>query len=341
MTATAGDSPVPLSLIAVAAAARIAAAQGDGALCDSISRVIRSAADQRADTDPGVAAFLRAARAPDSDAILPFDGDPFTIDMTAISIPQVAGEPGIRLFSRLSRAELGYFRCERANSDYVDRTSQWRHASYLLDMPDLGVPADWLDAYAALAAAPASLTFPPDAADRLQTSLPETESTRWRKGTTRVKLSLLRRSRDGEVSQRGLGGVTLEKPTEESLAANLTFMLSSEQQIELHAATFDGSWIHIGDDTRGILAPTPSLEPDVQAGPCRVMLPHIGMSDIPGLRVQVPIPLDLATTLVQRFFWVAPASPSAWLSMLTAPSPAHTMNSRDKTLIQTRRRQAR
>jgi hypothetical protein len=288
-----------------------------------------------------VAAFLRAARAPDRDAILPFDGDPFTIDMTAVSIPNVDDEPGIRLFSRLSRTELGYFKCERGSSNYIDRSSQRHRKFNQLDMPDLGVPADWLDAYADLAAAPASLTFPPDAADRLQTSLPETESTRWRKGTTRVKLSLLRRSEDGEVSQRGLGGVTLEKQTEESFGANLTFMLSSEQQIELHAATFDSSWIHIGDDTRGILAPTPSLEPDVQAGPCRVMLPHISMSDIPGLKVLIPIPLDLATTLVQRFFWVAPASPSAWLSMLTAPSPTHTMNSRDKALIHTRRRQAR
>jgi len=326
MTGTAADAPVPLSLIAVAAAARIAAAQGDGALCDSISRMIRTAADQRADTDPSVAAFLRAARAPDRDAILPFDGDPITIDMTAISTPRVVGEPGIRLFSRLSYTELGYFRCGRANSDYVDRSSQRQYESFLLDMPDLGVPADWLDAYAALAAAPASLTFPPDAADRLQTSLPDTESTRWRKGTTRLTLSLLRRSGDGQVSQRALGSVALEKPTKQAPAASLTFVLSSEQQIELHAATFDSSWIHIGDNTRGILAPTPSLEPDAQASPCRVMLPHIGMSDIPGLRVQIPIPLDLATTLVQRFLWVAPPSASAWLSMLTAHSPVQRMN---------------
>lgn len=319
MTASAdANSPtVTLPLIALVAAARIASAQEDRGLSADIAMALRSAAEAKAAQHAGVAAFLRAARTPDPRTILPFDADPLTIDVTALSMPLSTRETGVRLYSRLSQIELGYFACDHAGCRYVDRGSQPAHLAGMPEMAELGLPQDWLAAYARLSDEPPEMMFPPDAADRLQVRLPAAEVKRWRSGA-QGEIRLLQHSSGGGRPARDLGRIQIDPSARDD--GMLSIRLGGEQQLEIHAAAFDQRWLGIAAGDCALIAQIPGLDPDAPGSPCRVRLPHITENGPPGLGVHVPTPAALAALLVQRFCWVGPPVISDWHAMLTQPA---------------------
>lgn len=317
MTADAAPPTVRLPLIALVAAARIASAREDHGLSADIAQALSSAAEAKAAQHAGVAAFFRAVRTPDPKMILPFDADPLTIDVTALSMPLSKREGGVRLYSRLSHIELGYFACDHADCRYVDRGPQPAHFARAPEISPLGLPEDWLAAYARLANQLPELMFPPDAADRLQVRLPVAEVKRWRSGA-QGGIRLLQHSSRGGQPARDLGRIRIDRSAQDD--GILSIRLGGEQQLELHAAAFEGRWIGIAAGDCALIAQIPGLDPDAPGSPCRVRLPHITDTGPPGLDVYVSTPAALAALLVQRFCWLGPSVVSDWHAMLTQPS---------------------
>jgi hypothetical protein len=307
---------VPLQLAALVAAARAAELDGHKDLYQAAASAVRAAAAREANKRSIVGTFLQLAQSGMPHAILPFTADPLTTDVAALEYPRPSGTPLV-IYSTASRIDLGYFLCADDDVTYVDRASMTGAGKSALELADLGVPPGWLTELRGMQPHPVTASFSPDAGDALQIVMPTSEAARWRKARTR--LTLLKLGPDGAFSRRAIGNLPVPGRTGGESRSTLSLKLSSEQQIELHAASFDGWWMHIAGDPRlDLLAPVPSLEPDDPASPCRIALPMSDQPGLPGVHTTIPTDRTLAHELVARYRWVAPSDVRDWLTMATS-----------------------
>lgn len=311
---------VPLRLAALVAAARAAELDGHMHLYLAAAATVHAAALREAEKRSIVGTFLQLAQSGMPDAILPFTADPITTDVAALEYPSSSGSP-LAVYSTASRIDLGYFLCAHNGVTYVDRASMTVPGKPPLEIADLGVPPGWLAELRRMQPHPVTVAFSPDAGDALHIVMPTAEAARWRKARTR--LTLLKLGPDGALSRRAVGNLPVPVRTGNQSRSTLALKLSSEQQIELHAASFDGWWMHVAGDVRlDLLAPVPSLEPDDPASPCRVALPMSDHPGLPGVHTMIPTEKSLAHELVARYTWVAPSDVRDWLAM-AAPQSAN------------------
>ena len=320
------DAPVRLRLAALVAAARAATLEGRHELAAGIADAVQVAAQQSARKRDIVANFLRLAKSGMPGAVLPFAADPLTTDLVAIEYPGTSSETMV-LYSSASRIDLGYFHCAHKALQYVDRASVSIAAKSPLRVPDSGISPEWFDALLAMQAEPIQLSFSPDAGDALHIEMPAAEATRWSKARTR--LTLLRSAGGGSVKKRPIGNLPVPKRIDRGDRSTLVLQLSSEQQIDLHAASFDGWWVHVGDSPRlELIGPVPSLDPQAEGCACRVHLPMRDFTGLLGVSKNIETDRALARELVARYCWVAPDDDlSTWLAMVApgeeASGPQH------------------
>lgn len=303
---------VSLQLAPLVACARIA--ETEISLVEAIATAVSDAAKQRAMQRPMLARLLSLAYSGMPDAVLPFTADSLTINFAALQDPGY-GCGDLVLYSRGSRLDLGYFRWNRDDLQYVDRDSMhFSDAAYKV-IPDLAVPDDWLANLQKLQAVPPEASFSADAGDAIHIQMPSIEALRWHK--SRTTLSILKFEKHQGVLRRTFGVLPAADHRVTSTGSEVVFRLSSEQQIELHAASFDDWWIHIdGGKNMEMLCPIPSLEAKHEPRRCRIALPWSEHPDLLGSSVPVSTPEPLAVELVKRFYWVAPMDPCDWLKML-------------------------
>lgn len=323
-----GEAPHALRLTALVAAARVAAMQGRAALAAEVAGVLAQAAQEVASRRAVVQAFRELARQGGGAAtVLPFTADPLTLDFASLAYPQHAREAQLRLHSTSSVTDLGCMVCASDGPWYADSaqaapvgampTPRKEKPRETIDLPDRGLPDDWLDALATSEAAPPQALLAPGAGDTLHFKLTPQEATRWLARRGRVRLMLLKAGSAGRVARRDLGPVAVKD--QGGNARTLVVGLSGAQQIELHAASFDGWWMLLGEDELRALAPVPDLDPQAAPAPCRTDLPLWGRDSLPGSDLWLDVPVALAARLVARYWWVAPLDAPTWLTMLTTP----------------------
>lgn len=318
--AQADDAPHALRLTALVAAARLAAEQGRAELAAAAAQALEQAAQQAADRNVVVRHFVELARRGGDGAILPFTADPLTLACAALMYPRTARAAELRLYSRASVTDLGFMRCTFDGPVYVDRAqpqpgSRAASNQAWVDLPDLAVPEDWLDALRRSEAVPPRALLAPGAGDALHLKLAPHEAPRWLAVRTRLRLTLMKVGTAGRVARRDLGPVAVKG--QGGTGQTLIVGLSEAQQIELHAAFFDGWWMLIGEGELRALAPVPDLDPQAPPVPCRTDLPLCGQASLPGSEHRVAVPAALAARLAAAYWWVAPADSPTWLQMLT------------------------
>jgi hypothetical protein len=308
------DAPVRLKLAAIVAAARAATLEGRHELAAGVAAAVHAVAEQQARNRDIVANFLRLAQGGMPDAVLPFTADPLTTAMVAIEYPASSSDTLV-IFSTASRIDLGYFHCAHKGLQYVDRSSTSIASKSPLRVPDTGISPEWFDALQSMQSEPIRLSFSPEAGDALHIEMPAAEAARWSKARTR--LTLLRPGSDGSVKKRLIGNLPVPKRINQGSRCTLALQLSSEQQIELHAASFDGWWMHVGDSQRlELISQAPSLDPEAEGCACRVHLPMRDFNGLLGAHKTIETDRALAAELVARYRWVAPEDDLiAWLSM--------------------------
>lgn len=311
------NSPVRLRLAGLVAAARAAALEGRHELAAGIARAVDSEAQYSARNREIVANFLRLARSGMPDAVLPFTADPLTTAMVAIEYPSSSSDTLV-VYSSASRIDLGYFHCAHKALQYVDRASVSIASKSPLRVPDSGISLEWFDALQSMQAQPIRLSFSPEAGDALHIEMPAAEATRW--SNARTRLTLLRLSSDGTVKKRQIGNLPVPRQINQAGRSTLVLQLNSEQQIDLHAASFDGWWVHVGDSQRlDLLSPVPSLDPEAEGCVCRVPLPLRDFNGLLGVHKNIETDRSLARELVARYSWMAPEDDvSTWLAMVAA-----------------------
>ena len=256
--------------------------------------------------------------------IVPFTADPLTVDFASLAYPLSSREAPLRLYSTSSVTDLGCMVCASDGPWYADSALTRPDAekparrkdksTESVDLSDLGPPDDWLHALSASEAAPPQVQLAPGSGDTLHFELTPHEATRWLAGRGRMRLVLLKADGAGRVAQRDLGPVTVKGL--DGNGRTLVVGLRDAQQIELHAAFFDGWWMLLGEGDRRALAPVPDLDPQAPPAPCRIDLPLWGRSSLPGSDVWLDVPAELAARLVARHWWVAPMDAATWMSML-------------------------
>lgn len=326
----AADASPTLRLTTLVAAARTAAVQGRSELATSVREVIAQAAQEAADRQAVVREFVELARGGMSEAVLPFTADPLTIDYAALIYPSNSHQAPLRLYSTSSVTDLGHMLCTHAVQDYVDHAGLGTTASHRpggkprrvdpvkeapIDLPDQAVPDDWVQALIRIDSAGAQAQFAPGTGDTLRLMLAPGEASRWAALRTRPRLMLLKVDAAGRLARRDLGTVPVKG--QGGIGHTLIVGLSGSQQIELHAAFFDGWWMLIGEGELRALAPVPDLDPQASPSPCHTDLPMCGLSGLAGHQHWLTVPAALASRLVTTYGWVAPADSSTWLQMLT------------------------
>lgn len=309
------NSPVRLRLAGLVAAARAATLEGRHELAAGITQAVDDEAQYSARNREIVANFLRLARSGMPDAVLPFTADPLTTALVAIEYPSSSSDTLV-VYSSASRIDLGYFHCAHKGLQYVDRASVSIASKSPLRVPDSGISLEWFEALQGMQAEPIRLSFSPEAGDALHIDMPAAEAARW--SSARTRLTLLRVGSDGAVKKRQIGNLPVPKRINQELRSTLVLQLSSEQQIDLHAASFDGWWVHVGDSQRlDLLSPVPSLDPEAEGCVCRVQLPLRDFNGLLGVHKNIETDRALARELVARYSWVAPEDDlSTWLAMV-------------------------
>jgi len=309
------NSPVRLRLAGLVAAARAATLEGRHELAAGIAQAVDDEAQYSARNREIVANFLRLARSGMPDAVLPFTADPLTTALVAIEYPSSSSDTLV-VYSSASRIDLGYFHCAHKGLQYVDRASVSIASKSPLRVPDSGISLEWFEALQGMQAEPIRLSFSPEAGDALHIDMPAAEAARW--SSARTRLTLLRLGSDGAVKKRQIGNLPVPKRINEEVRSTLVLQLSSEQQIDLHAASFDGWWVHVGDSQRlDLLSPVPSLDPEAEGCVCRVQLPLRDFNGLLGVHKNIETDRALARELVARYSWVAPEDDlSTWLAMV-------------------------
>jgi hypothetical protein len=323
--AQADDAPHALRLAALVAAARLAAVQGRAELAAAAAQALEQAAQQAADLNVVVKQFVELARRGGDEAILPFTADPLTLACAALMYPRTARAAELRLYSRASVTDVGFMRCTFDGPVYVDRAppqpgSERAWPQGWVDLPDLAVPEDWLDALHRSEAAPPQALLAPGAGDTIHLNLAPHEVPRWLAVRTRLRLTLLKPGGRSRVARRDLGPVAVKG--QGGTGQTLIVGLSEAQQIELHAAFFDGWWMLIGEGELRALVPVPDLDPQAPPVPCRTDLPLCGQDSLPGSEHWVAVPAELVARLAAAYWWVAPVDSPTWLQMLTTSTGA-------------------
>jgi hypothetical protein len=238
--------------------------------------------------------------------VLPLKVDRLTAAAAVLALCR-APFKSFRLFSSYSLVDVGYLEVTPQSIRYFDLAEHTVGAKGESEFPQLGVPAFWLENLSDENDEVPRAYFPPGGADKLYVKFNEASARVWGARANRVQISILRRGKDGRLRRRSLGQLPIQQPGHGRIAIKLT----GEQQLEVHAAHFEGARLSLFDSSRVAVFTVPSLDPDAPATPCRTTLPEFGGWSLPMGDIRLPVPQDLATRLARQHWWVSPPTEEA------------------------------
>ena len=302
---------VSIRLSSLVAVARLAQANDELDLYTLIKSCISHEFSILSSKNTQVITFLELVNQDFLDAIIPFTADELTIQVAAISL---ATKPsyGFRLFSTFSIIDVGYIKCTYDRIAFYDRLNIDDPDKNLPIFPDLGIPSDLLSYFSDFPESKAKVNFLQGGGDMIGIDINEQANKVFMKNKYRLKLALCKVPKVGNTSLRQLGNIKLELDKD----GKLFFQLTSEQQLEVHAASFSEGWLLVGDAENGLFCPVPDLDPDAPSKSGYITFPSSITCDFAGKDSVISIEENFAQSLFNRYEWITPIDQNAWFSFV-------------------------
>ena len=248
---------VEVELPIFCSAARVAFLAGDNKTYRAAFEILSRRARMMAKKNPLVKAFLNKCDTPEDDDVIPFALDPFTSICAACFFPENPLGDFI-IYSDYSKIEAGYLVCKSTEMLYVDRMLVDKKDLELAVFPKYSMTPEMLNRFAAIDLTPPELSFQANSGNTLELRLSKDVGDLFSEKQSSSTLTILRVGARGKTSRRTLSNVKVSKIN----SNNLSITLNGEQQLEVHAAFFNDSWLCIEGDDQSIVCKIPSLDPE-------------------------------------------------------------------------------
>jgi hypothetical protein len=308
---TSKNKIVSIRLASLVAAARLAQSNNDSNLYTTIKNCIDLELSKLSTKNRQVINFLELVNQEFSDSIIPFTADELTIKVAAISLSQKPSE-GFRLFSRSSIIDVGYIKCTYDQIAFYDNLQINDPDKKLPIFPDLGIPSELLSYFSDYQEIKAKVNFMHDGGDIIGIDINEVANKFFMKNKYRLKLALYKAQKVDSTALRQLGNIKLELDKD----GKHFFKLTSEQQLEVHAASFTDGWILLGDSENGLFSPVPDLDPAAPSKLGYTTFPSTFTRDFTGKDSTISIDENLAQSLFNQYEWITPIDQDTWLSFV-------------------------
>jgi len=308
---------VSIRLASLVAVARIAQANDELDLYTTIKSCIDHQFSKISTKNKQVINFLNLVNQEFSDAIIPFAADELTIQVAAISLATKPSD-GFRLFSNFSIIDVGYIKCTYEQITFYDHFNIDDPDKKLPVFPDQGIPSDLLTYFSDFPESKAKVSFLHDGGDMIGIDINEVANKVFMKNKYRLKLALCKVSEVGNTSLRQLGNIKLELDKD----GKHFFQLTSEQQLEVHAASFSDGWLLVGDADNGLFCPVPDLDPDAPSKLGYITFPSTITRDFTGKDSEISLEENFAQSLFNRYEWITPIEQDVWFSFVHKKSQA-------------------
>ena len=305
------NNTVSIRLASLVAVARLAQANDESDLYTTIKSCVDYEFSHVSTKNTRVISFLELVNQEFSDAIIPFAADELTIQVAAISLATKPSD-GFRLFSKFSIIDVGYIKCTYDQIAFYDHLNIDDPDKKLPIFPDLGIPSDLLSYFSDFPESKAKVSFLQDGGDMIGIDINEVANKVFMKNKYRLKLALCKFPKVGNTSLRQLGNIKLELDKD----GKHFFQLTSEQQLEVHAASFSEGWLLVGDVENGLLCPVPDLDPDAPRKLGYITFPSSITRDFTGKDSVISIEENFAQSLFNRYEWITPIEQDAWFSFV-------------------------
>jgi hypothetical protein len=305
------NNTVSIRLASLVAVARLAQANDELDLYTNIKSCIDHEFSNVSAKNKQVLNFLELVNQEFSDAIIPFTADELTIQVAAISLATKPSD-GFRLFSNFSIIDVGYIKCTYDQIVFYDHLNIDDPDKKLPIFPDLGIPSDLLSYFSDFPESKAKVSFLHDGGDMIGIDINEVANKVFMKNKYRLKLALCKVPEVGSTSLRQLGNIKLELDKD----GKHFFQLTSEQQLEVHAASFSEGWLLLGDAENGLFSPVPDLDPEAPSKLGYITFPSTITRDFTGKDSVISIEENFAQSLFNRYEWITPIDQDAWFSFV-------------------------
>jgi hypothetical protein len=305
------NNTVSIRLASLVAVARLAQVNDQLDLYTNIKSYIDHEFSNVSAKNKQVTNFLELVNQEFSDAIIPFTADELTIQVAAISLATKPSD-GFRLFSNFSIIDVGYIKCTYEQTVFYDHLNIDDPDKKLPIFPDLGIPSDLLSYFSDFPESKAKVSFLHDGGDMIGIDINEVANKVFMKNKYRLKLALCKVPEVGSTSLRQLGNIKLELDKD----GKHFFQLTSEQQLEVHAASFSEGWLLLGDAENGLFSPVPDLDPEAPSKLGYITFPSTITRDFTGKDSVISIEENFAQSLFNRYEWITPIDQDAWFSFV-------------------------
>jgi hypothetical protein len=307
------DGMVEVDLHIFCMAAHVAFLAGDDATYTDAVDVLAKRARKMSKENPLVKGLLKRCQSPSEKDIIPLVLDKFTELCVACFFPENALGNFI-VYSDYSAIEAGYLVCKYKEVRYVDRMLTDRRDLELPVFPKFATTPELLDGLSAIDVAPPELSFAKDSGDTLEVRWTKDASNLFSDKQGSASLTILHVGANGQTLRRSLSKVKISKDKSEALS----IALNGEQQLEVHAASFNGSWLVIEDDDQSLLCRIPSLDLDAKPE-----IPWISSTRLRALMNKHPyspveVPYALVSKLMKRHQWFSCDSREQWFRIASA-----------------------
>jgi len=307
------DEMVEVALPIFCAAARLALFEGDDDHFAAAFEVISRHAMMLATQNPLVQVLLKKCEFPDDNDVIPFVTDHFTAACAGCFFPKSEREAFI-IFSDYSNIEAGYLVCKSKEVRYVDRM--------LLDKKDLELPV--FPKYAteqhlqvqlsAIDSNPPEVLFDEGTGDTLKVLFSKDAPNLFTDMQSRASFTILSIDAKGKILRRNLSKVKVFHVE----SGVLSIQLSGEQQLEVHAAAFNGSWLCVESKDQSIISKIPSLDPDATPELAWVSSTSFGFLGGEAAPKLIQIPKEYAFKLIARHRWFSCTNSDQWFQIALA-----------------------
>lgn len=302
---------VPLPLFSMAG--RLALLNGDHDAYSMVFNTIKKYAVKRSQETTLISDFLRKCECPDENDVIPFVLDEFTAASVACMYPKDHRHKFI-VYSDYSDIEAGYLVCKKSEIRYVDRALTDRKDIDLPVFPKFAIEPQLSDRIASAELLSPKVAFHENSGDTLGIQFSGDSAELFAFNQQSADLTILTIGDHGKVVRRSLSKVKLTT----NRSGYLSLSLNGEQQLEIHASFFKGSWLRIDSDVQSMLFKIPSLEPD--AAPENARISSVGFNFLGSEKgdTTIQVPLAIAQRFVSRYWWFSIVNLDQWFQVARA-----------------------
>ena len=312
MTEQAGQM-VEVGLSIFCAAARLAMLEGNKGSFNHACEVLSEHAKAMAMQNPLVKTLLEKCELSDANHVIPFLTDHFTANCAACFFPRNEREEFI-IYSDYSQIEAGYLVCKSKEIRYIDRMLADRKYLELPVFPKFGMDLDLQNRLSAIDLKPPELSFEVDSGDTINVHWSKDAPSLFSENQTSASFTILNLSEKGIISRRKLSKVKISYIK----SGELSIELNGEQQLEVHAASFNGSWLCVESSDQTIVSKIPSLDPQVKPETAWVSSTNFAFLATKQVLPSIQIPMTYASELISRHRWFSCIDTEQWFRLALA-----------------------